>query len=77
MSLSPQKVDFEKVWGTLSLGVGKILTLTGVSGMPMVEYPFLNNYNMISMLVFNSVSVVLFILWLLSLAFSRYFYFSN
>lgn len=40
MSLSPQKVDFEKVWGGLSVGVGKILTLTGVSGMPMVEYPF-------------------------------------
>jgi hypothetical protein len=45
MSLSPQKVDFEKVWGTLSTGVGKILTLTGVSGMPMVEYPFENKHN--------------------------------
>jgi hypothetical protein len=40
MTLSPQKVDFEKVWNTLSVGVGKILTLTGVTGMPMAEYVF-------------------------------------
>jgi hypothetical protein len=45
MSLSPQKVDFEKVWGTLSSGVGNILTLTGVRGMPMVEYP--SNFGLI------------------------------
>lgn len=38
MTLSPQKADFEKVWATLSVGVGKVLTLTNVIGMPMIEY---------------------------------------
>eukprot|EP01087_Luapelamoeba_hula_P016964 TRINITY_DN5286_c0_g1_i1.p1 TRINITY_DN5286_c0_g1~~TRINITY_DN5286_c0_g1_i1.p1 ORF type:complete len:750 (+),score=121.38 TRINITY_DN5286_c0_g1_i1:207-2456(+) len=37
MSLSPQKVDFEQVWAGLQDGVSKIVTLTGVSGMPMME----------------------------------------
>jgi len=36
-SLSPQKVDFEKIWGGLADGIGKIVTLTGVKGMPLVE----------------------------------------
>jgi hypothetical protein len=38
MSLSPQKVDFEKIWAGLQEGVAKIVTLTGVKGMPMIEY---------------------------------------
>jgi len=37
MSLSPQKVDFEKIWAGLQEGVAKIVTLTGVKGMPMIE----------------------------------------
>jgi hypothetical protein len=37
MSLSPQKVDFEKIWGGLKDGISKIVTLTGVKGMPMFE----------------------------------------
>jgi hypothetical protein len=36
-SLSPQKVDFEKVWSGLADGIGKIITLTGVKGMPLIE----------------------------------------
>lgn len=36
-SLSPQRVDFEKVWANLSVGVEKIITLTGVKGMPIFE----------------------------------------
>jgi hypothetical protein len=39
-SLSPQKVDFEKIWSGLAEGIGKIITLTGVKGMPMIEYVF-------------------------------------
>ena len=38
MSLSPQRVDFEKIWAGLQDGLSKIVTLTGVKGMPMVEY---------------------------------------
>jgi hypothetical protein len=38
MSLSPQKVDFEKIWNGLQEGVANIITLTGVKGMPMIEY---------------------------------------
>jgi hypothetical protein len=38
MSLSPQKVDFEAIWKDLAEGVGKIVTLAGVKGMPMYEY---------------------------------------
>ena len=38
MSLSPQRVDFDKIWANLSDGIGKIVTLTGVKGMPMFEY---------------------------------------
>jgi hypothetical protein len=37
MSLSPQKVDFEAIWKDLAEGVGKIVTLAGVKGMPMYE----------------------------------------
>lgn len=37
MTLSPQKVDFEAIWGSLAERVGKIVTLTGVKGMPMFE----------------------------------------
>jgi hypothetical protein len=37
MSLSPQKVDFNTVWARLVDGVSKIITLTGVKGMPMYE----------------------------------------
>jgi hypothetical protein len=37
MSLSPQKVDFEKIWSGLQAGVAHIITLTGVKGMPMIE----------------------------------------
>jgi len=37
MSLSPQKVDFELIWSGLASGVGKIVTLEGVKGMPMYE----------------------------------------
>ncbi|ELR25392.1 cullin 1, putative [Acanthamoeba castellanii str. Neff] len=37
MSLSPQKVDFEKIWNGLQEGVANIITLTGVKGMPMIE----------------------------------------
>jgi hypothetical protein len=33
-----QPVNFDEVWGTLSVGVKKIITLTGVKGMPMIEY---------------------------------------
>jgi len=42
MSLSPQKVDFEATWSGLQEGVAKIVTLTGVSGMPMIEYVLFN-----------------------------------
>jgi len=37
MTLSPQKIDFEKTWLGLSIGIGKIITLTGVKGMPIYE----------------------------------------
>lgn len=40
MSLSPQKVDFEKIWSGLQVGVSNIITLTGVKGMPMIEYDY-------------------------------------
>lgn len=38
MSLRPQKVNFEKEWETLSLRIGKIITLRDVTGMEMFEY---------------------------------------
>jgi hypothetical protein len=37
-AIRSQPVDFNQVWTTLSDGVKKIVTLTGVKGMPMIEY---------------------------------------
>lgn len=37
MSLSPRKVDFDVVWASLAESVKKIITLSGVKGMPMFE----------------------------------------
>lgn len=43
-SLSPQPVRFEPIWTGLADGIGKIVTMTGVKGMPLVEcaIPFLH-----------------------------------
>lgn len=38
ISLSPQTVKFEPLWLGLQDGISKIVTLTGVKGMPMMEY---------------------------------------
>jgi hypothetical protein len=37
-SLSPQSVKFDPLWEGLAEGIEKIITLTGVRGMPMIEY---------------------------------------
>jgi hypothetical protein len=52
MSLSPQKVDFEAIWADLAEGVGKIVTLAGVKGMPMYEYVLAFQTGRRSLLVF-------------------------
>jgi hypothetical protein len=38
LSLSPRKVDFDKVWGNLAPAVKNVISLENVKGMPMMEY---------------------------------------
>eukprot|EP01116_Phalansterium_solitarium_P018270 TRINITY_DN4793_c0_g1_i1.p1 TRINITY_DN4793_c0_g1~~TRINITY_DN4793_c0_g1_i1.p1 ORF type:complete len:826 (+),score=399.02 TRINITY_DN4793_c0_g1_i1:355-2832(+) len=37
MSLSPQRVDVDKLWGELAHGAHRVLTLTAAKGMPLIE----------------------------------------
>ena len=40
MTTYPKKVDFDKIWSNLSEDISKIMNLTGVKGMPIIEYFF-------------------------------------
>lgn len=43
MSLSPQEVNFDVVWGNLRAGIQKLVTLQSTSGMPLFEYVLLDS----------------------------------
>lgn len=36
--LSPRVINFDQTWASLSDGISKIITMSGVKGMPLVEY---------------------------------------